>query len=128
MKEREFRTKNRLLYPPESRWYLLKREGRTQSFTTLAIFENAGVDFDKLRHTETIEFPVYPEQMFTVNGVLRSMRSLAMVATHIAYVWNLDNTVYAMRDADELPPFYMDFTYKFYVKQIGDSFVPEANP
>lgn len=124
---KKFKVLTRKLYPAGVKAYLVKRSGRTQSFTTLAIFNEFGIEFDKFRHSETIEFAVLPTDTFALGDETKSMRFLAQIADHIALVTNDESILYTIRDGDEFQPFYLDFTWKFYIRQSQDLFNPAQN-
>src|SRR6476469_1179864 len=106
--------------------YVLKRDGRSQSFTTLAVFENFRTNFDKFRHRLTFEFALPRNTSFVQkDGSTKTMTQIAMIHTHIAIVEADGSTVlYATNDGDQYEPYYMDWTWKFYGRQIGDVFDP----
>lgn len=116
------------LHPKGQKAYILKRDGRTKPWTILAIFEVFGVDFSSFRTSEYFEFAVGRNELITVGDVSRTMSEVAGIATHIATVEpDGTNAVMAIRTADGLPPYYMEWTWTFFTKQVGDSFVPEDN-
>lgn len=109
-------------------FYMLKRVGTTQSFITLASFEYASIDFDKYRYSATISFAVRQNTEFTRGDTTRTMRRVSEIADHIAIVKpDGDSIVYWIRSGDEFEPFYFDDTFKYFVKQIGDRFIPDDN-
>lgn len=123
--KKEFQIKTKLLYPKGIKAYILKRDGRTDKWTQLAIFNFFGVTFDHYRHSETIAFAVSQTERFAVGNTSRTMRETASIATHIAMVMpSEESIVYAIRTGDEFQPFYMDFSFKFFVIQVGDSYTP----
>lgn len=128
LKKKEHKLKHRLLHPKGQKAYILKRDGRDKVWTILAIFEYFGVEFASFRTSEYFEFAVGRNEPITVNGVTRTMSNIASIGTHIATV-ELDgsNAVMAIRTGDDLPPYYFDWTWRFFTKQVSDSFVPEEN-
>jgi len=119
---------HRLLHPKGQKAYILKRDGRGKSWTILAIFEVFGVEFSNFRTSEYFEFAVARDELMKVGDVTRTMSNVAGVATHIATVEpDGTNSVMAIRTGDGMPPYYMDWTWRFFTKQVGDSFVPEDN-
>lgn len=126
LKRKEFEIKTRLLYPKGIKTYILKRDGRTQKFLQLASFLAFGVFFDNYRHSETIEFAVLSTDRFKMDTTSRTMREIASIATHIAQVMpSGESVVYAIRTGDEFQPFYLDYSFKFFVVQVGDSYTPQ---
>lgn len=108
--------------------YILKRDGREKSFTILAQFNAYNLDIDRWRHSETIAFAVDIGEKFTVDGSTKTMRQISEIATHIAITSpDVDSVVYAIRTGDEYEPIFMDFEYKYYIKQVGDRFEPTEN-
>lgn len=108
--------------------YILKRDGREQSFITLATFPFFEIGFSNYRTSETIEFAVLPSDTFTRSETTRTMREIAEIATHIAVVETDGNSmVNAVRTGDEYKPFFKDATWRFFVVQVGDRFVPGDN-
>lgn len=126
--KKEFQVKTKLLYPKGIKAYILKRDGREKSFTILAVFTAFGTEFDRWRHSETIAFAVAHNETFTVGASIKTMREIAEISTHIALVETSgESIVYAIRTGDEYKPYYMDWSYKYYIRQVGDRFDPAAN-
>lgn len=126
---KEHQIKTKLLGLKGSKTYILKRDGRTQSFSILAIFENLDIDFDKYRTSETLSFAALPTDRFGQDQESRTMRQMASIATHIATVLvDGESVVYAINRGDEFQPIYFESVYKFFVNQVSDGFVPEDNP
>lgn len=121
---------NKLLHPKGGlKAYILKRDGRTKRFTILAIFDNFGTEFDNWRHSQFIEFAVQPSESFSDGSVSRTMREVAEVADYIATVENLtgESVVYAIRTGDEYKPYWLNFTYRYFIRQVGDRFNPTTD-
>lgn len=128
LKKKEFALKTKRLYPKGIKSYILKRDGRTQSFVILAIFDNYGIMFDSYRSTEVFKFAVSDTETFTQGSATRTMREVAAIGSHIALVKpDSDSVMYEIRKGDEFDPYYLDFVWKFAVKQIGDRFNPADN-
>ena len=128
LKRKEHKIKARLLFPPGSKAYILKRDGTTKPFTILAIFEAFGVSFDKFRGSTFFEFAALQDEEFTPFATSRKMRSIAQVATHIAVTTgDGDSVIYSVRTGDEWQPFYFDWTYTLYAKQESQRFGPAEN-
>ncbi len=126
--KKSHKIKTKLLGLKGAKHYLVKRDGQTQPFITLAIFDLCDIGFDNYRTSETIEFAVFPTDKFTRGDVVRSMREVAEISTHIFTVLADGESVgYAIKKGDEFQPYYMDGTYKFFVHQISDRFVPSEN-
>ncbi len=118
----------RKLYPKGIKAYIAKRDGRTQFFDTYAEFEHFGIEFDHYRNASRIEFAVSDDQLFERDSNTRTMRQVAEIATHIALVKpNGESIVYAILKGDEYVPLYLDFSFKYYCKQVSDRFVPSNN-
>ena len=125
-KEHKIRTK--LLGIKNSKVYIVKRDGSSQKFITLAVFDYYDMNFDNYRHSDTIAFAVAQNETFTRGETTRTMRQVAEIASHIAIVkTDGESIMFSIRDGDEFEPFYFDSTFKFYIKQISDRFDPEAN-
>lgn len=109
-------------------YYILKRDGSTQKFITLATFEYAEQTFDRARHSGMIEFAASTAEVFERNDVERTMAQIGVIATHIAHVQPSGvSLMWEIEDGDGMQPFFSDDTYKFFIQQIGDTFAPEGN-
>jgi hypothetical protein len=120
---------NKILHPNKGvgqAAYILKRDGRTNAFTVLAIFENFRTSFSKTRNRETFEVATARNAVFRGgDGEDRGMAKIAMIHTHIAIVEaDASSIVYATNDGDQSQPYYFDWTWKFFGRQIGDTFTP----
>lgn len=126
--KKEHKIKTKLLYPKGIKVYICKRDGRTQKFVTLATFDRFGVEFSAYRNSEIISFAVAEIERFIEGPNSRTMSEVSSIATHIAQVLpSGESVVYAIRKGDEFQPFYLDFTFKFFVQQTSDLFVPVEN-
>jgi hypothetical protein len=125
---KKHRITHKLLHPKGQKAYILKRDGRTKAWTILAIFEIFAVEFSNFRTSEYFEFAVARDELMKVGEIERTMSLVAGTATHIATVEpDGTNSVMAIRTGDGLPPYYMDWTWRFFTKQVSDTFDPEAN-
>ena len=125
LRKKEHKIKAKLLFPKGRTAYILKRQGGTEIFTVLAIFENYGVDFSLFRHSTYFEFAAGLNETFEPKDTARPMTEIARIATHIAVVdLNGDSVVHAVANGDEDKPHYLDFAWRFYAVQISDTFIP----
>lgn len=128
LKKKEHRLKKRLLYPKGRTAYILKRDGRTKPWTILAIFENFGIEFDRFRNSDYFEFAAAIDETFSNSGTPLRMQALTAIGTHIATVDDDGSSfVHAIRDGDEDKPCYLEFTWRFYTRQVSDTFDPAIN-
>lgn len=129
LKRKEFQIKTRLLgLPKGSLCYLLKTDGTTKPFTILATFDVWMEDFNKYRHSKTMQFAVSEAQEFQPFGVSRTMRHIAKICSHIALVHaNGESQVYTVRNGDDWLPYYFDWTYTLFVTATADTFDPQDN-
>jgi len=118
--------KKRLLMPKGRTAYILKRSGRTSRWVILAIFENFGVDIDRFRNADYFEFAPAITATFSDSGTAMTMNQVAQIATHIATV-DADgfSVVHGIQNGDEDKPQQMQFSWRFYTRQMGDTFDPE---
>lgn len=128
LKKKEHRLKKRLLYPKGRTAYILKRDGRLKSWTILAIFENFGIEYSNFRNSDYFEFAAALDETFSNSGTALRMQSLVAIGTHIATVDDDGSSfVHAIRNGDEDKPCYLDFTWRFYTRQVSDAFDPANN-
>lgn len=123
--KKKHQIENKLLFPKGLKIYFLKIEGRTKKFTILATFDNYGAEFDRYRNSQIMAFAVGTAERFQVGAASKTMREIAEISDNIATVEpSGESVVYAIKKGDEYKPFYMDFTYKFFVHQTGNRFDP----
>ncbi len=130
--DKGFKIKNRLLYPFETKkgdgkLILLARNGVDRIFDNLGEISEYGVGFDHFRNKPTFEVSSL-EQRFgrIVEGevVLDQYFNIAIqIATHIAIT--PQNDIYWIKDGDEEPIIFTDFTVKIFASKIGDKYVIE---
>lgn len=125
LKQKEFKIKGKLLMPKGRTAYLIKRSGRTQKWVIYAIFENFEPGVDRFRNANTFEFAVADKDLFKVGDNYFTMAQIAQIVTHIATV-DADgfSVVHGIANGDEDKPQQMEFTWRFFTRQVGDKFDP----
>lgn len=128
IKKKEFKLRTRILGLPKGhKLYFLKRDGMAKPWTILAVMDYWNEDFSKWRSSKNIQVAAYPQEQFTPFATTRTMMDIASLATHIAIGGDDQFMVYAVRNGDDWKPYFMDWTYTFFVIQISDRFVPADN-
>lgn len=124
--KKKHKIEGKLLKPKGRTAYILKRSGRTNSWIIYAIFENYGVDFDRFRNRDYFEFAAPLAATYDNSGTALRMNQIAQVATHIATV-DADgfSIMHGIANGDEDKPHMMQFSWRFYTYQVGDTFDPE---